>query len=137
MKLYHLDWEATGNHSRDLLVAIISPTGSYAPGQVLEQGNETFEAMKEAFSLGFYSCVAEIDSDEKNYAYRHTQHIDESWSDNPAEGIRVVTSERVRSTSVGDILEDDGIYTAVARMGFATLSWFAPPASNPSTSPAP
>jgi hypothetical protein len=137
MKLYHLDWEATGTHSKDLLVAIISPVGGYEPGQVMEQGNETFDAMKEAFSLGFYSCVAEIDTDDMNYAYRHTQHIDDSWAEHPAEGVRVVANELVRSTSVGDFLEDDGVYTAVARMGFSTLSWFDPSASNPAPSPAP
>lgn len=138
MKLYQLNREATRNHSRDLLLAIVDPIGNYDSGQVLEQGNETFDAMKEAFSLGFYSCVAEIDSDDKNYAYSHTQNIDDSWAENPAEGVRVIADEPLRSTHTGDILEDDGIYSAVAaRAGFITLSWFAPPASNPSTSPAP
>ncbi|MCZ7862814.1 hypothetical protein O9X98_15670 [Agrobacterium salinitolerans] len=138
MKLYHLDREATRDHSRDLLLAIVDPNDNFTPGQVLEQGNETFDAMKEAFSLGFYTCVAEIDSNDMNFAYANTQNIDDSWAEHPADGVQVLGGEPARSTHVGDILEDDGVYSAVAaRAGFITLSWFAPPTSKPSDAPAP
>ncbi|MCV9964448.1 hypothetical protein OIU34_21395 [Pararhizobium sp. BT-229] len=137
MKLYHLDWEAAGNHSRDLLATIISPTVINAQGRVLEQGNETFDAMKQAFELGFYRHVADIDGDDPNYAYRQSQHIDHSWTEEPADGVHVIETERVRSTSVGDILESDGVYIVVARMGFQTLSWFAPATPAPSNPPTP
>jgi hypothetical protein len=103
MKLYHLNWDATRSYSRDLLIAIISPIAE--PGSdVLEQGQKTYDALKEAFDLGFYKHVADIDTEDQNYAYRHSQHIDNSWTDNPAEGINIIESEQVRSTSIGDIL---------------------------------
>ena len=119
MKLYHLDREATRNHSRNLLLAIVDPIDG---GRCLNSATK----------------LAEIDSDDKNYAYRHTQNIDDTCAEHAADGVQVIANGPVRSTHSGDILEDDGIYSAVAaRMGFTTLSWFAPPASNPSASPAP
>lgn len=62
-----------------------------------------------------YDLVAEVESDDLDDAYRLTNHITRSWTEN--EGV-TAKKEKVRSTSVGDLLiARDGIYV-VAPCGF-------------------
>lgn len=62
-----------------------------------------------------YEHVADVDSNNMDRAYQLTNHINQSWTLNDdVEAIK----EKVRSTSVGDLLfTEDGIYV-VATFGF-------------------
>ena len=65
--------------------------------------------------------VAEIDGD-LNDAYRLTQNIDEAWAQNP--DVRFFSpdgEDEARSTSVGDVMEMDGVFYVVASVGFDVL----------------
>lgn len=67
-----------------------------------------------------YKLVAEVDTDEKERAYMLTNHIDTEWWNN--DGVNKV--EESRSTSVGDLLEDEnGQLWLVASIGFEKTEW--------------
>ena len=51
-----------------------------------------------------YELVAEVDTDNVEFAYRQTNHIDRPWWENHG----VTTLKQVRSTSVGDVIEVNG-----------------------------
>lgn len=75
--------------------------------------------------------VAEIDGD-LNDAYRLTQNIDDAWAHSKNPKIRFnapagFTPEDcgARSTSVGDVMEMDGVFYVVASIGFKVLEDYA------------
>jgi len=76
--------------------------------------SKVFHAIRPNFGLGEnpnwpegYELVAEVDSDDVDDAFRLTNHIDVAWYEN--EGVTV--HKQARSTSVGDIIENnDGIF---------------------------
>jgi hypothetical protein len=126
MKLFHIDAESLSHHSRDLYLAVTWPMKRPTPGEVLEQGNEWFDALKQGFELGFFKHVADFECDDLQFVWNNSQHIDTAWNEDPAEGVTLVTHDPVRSSMVGDIIENDGTYYVVGPLGFYTLSWFAP-----------
>jgi hypothetical protein len=79
-----------------------------------------------------YRHVADVEAPNMGEVFRLTNHIDESWTEN--EGVSVpgrVDPRTVRSTSVGDVIQDRNRYYAVAPTGhvlLATLNeWFQTP----------
>ncbi|TLX15942.1 hypothetical protein [Rhizobium sp. MHM7A] len=128
MKLYHLDWARGYKHE---FHSILTFPGRES-GDVLVEGDDVFDSAKTAFDFGFYVEVAEIDSDSPEYAFRYTQNIDEAWSDPPAEGVKPIGEGPFRSTSVGDLVEQDGVFKLVSSIGFKELKDFKPePGSKP------
>ena len=70
-----------------------------------------------------YRFVADIHSDDKDEAYRLTNHIDAPWNEN-IEVNENANFTQFRSTSVGDLMIcPDGIY-AVAPSGFDLIRKF-------------
>ena len=68
-----------------------------------------------------YRKVADVDGDDKDVAYCLTNHIDESWTNN--KGVTVAPGvDRVRSTSVGDLMVVDGKFHVVCGHGFSEIS---------------
>lgn len=67
--------------------------------------------------------VAEIDGD-LNEAYRLTQNIDDAWAHSKNPKVRFFSpdgDDEARSTSVGDVMEMNGVFYVVASVGFDTL----------------
>jgi hypothetical protein len=122
MKLFHLDWERS--HKQDFNVNLTFPVGSAE--KVLVEGDKVFDSAKAAFDSGFYTEVAEIDGDDLEFAFRYTQNIEESWSDPPMQGVKPIGQGPFRSTSVGDIVEQDGVFQLVCSMGYKELQDFHP-----------
>jgi len=67
--------------------------------------------------------VAEIDGD-LNDAYHLTQNIEESWAQNTDSKVKAKCDE-CRSTSVGDVMEKDGVFYVVASFGFDVLEGYS------------
>jgi len=88
-------------------------------------------AVRELWAQGFYTQMAQSDGDSLSMAYRITQNgVDyDSWSMDDIPGLKVMTPCRVRggrvlghrSTSVGDILENNQGRWIVASFGFLPL----------------
>ena len=73
------------------------------------------DVVMKAMTLNMYRKVAHVQTDNLDEAFRLTNHIEESWTENEEVG---VYAEKVRSTSVGDILiNDEGVFI-VAPCGF-------------------
>lgn len=70
--------------------------------------------ISDAFLMTPEELVAEIDTDNMNEAYRLTNHIDKPWDKNP----EVKCIKPSRSTSIGDFMELNGVWYAVAPIGF-------------------
>lgn len=121
MRLYQLDHAALHARSEEALIALLVPGFCGAP-PVAMPGDPAFDCARDAFAGGCYVHVADIDSADPEFAFRHTQHIDEDWTENPPGEITVVQGAKARSTSVGDIVEIEGTYMLVAGVGFRTLS---------------
>lgn len=120
MKLFHLDWE--NGHKHKFHSRLTFP--GLGTGDSLAKGDDVFDAALVAFQGGFFHHVAEIEGGDLNFAFRSTQNIDEAWGDAPAEGVKPVGSGPFRSTSVGDIIEQDGVYSLVSSFGFKELQGF-------------
>ena len=66
--------------------------------------------------------VADVTADDLDGAYELTNHIHRNWAANPEVTMPWhVSPLRVRSTSVGDIIEVGPYYYAVAPVGFLRL----------------
>lgn len=120
MKLYHLDWERS--HKTDFHTNLTFPVGSVA--EVLVEGDKVFDSAKDAFNNGLYTEVAEIDGDDLEFVFRYTQNIDAAWSEPPMDGVKPIGEGPFRSTSVGDIVEQDGVFKLVCLMGYKDLLGF-------------
>lgn len=69
-----------------------------------------------------YQLVGEVETDDKERAYMLTNHIDTEWWNN--DGVKKVIAKEVRSTSMGDLLEDEnGQLWVVASIGFEKIEW--------------
>ena len=76
-------------------------------------------AIREALELGEYEEVAEVDTHDKETAFRLTNHIESDWQLN--DGVTAKTN-KARSTSVCDLMiDDDGDRWIVAPVGFKRL----------------
>lgn len=77
------------------------------------------EAVREAWNLGEYSHVADVETDDLETAFERTNSITHAWVLNADAGARVAGA---RSTSVGDVMETaDGRRYVVAAFGFEEL----------------
>jgi hypothetical protein len=74
----------------------------------------------EAFNEGKHHLVAEVQTDNLEIAYQQTNHITRPWYQNP--DVTDHSSQRGRSTSIGDVLEHDGEMWLVAPVGFERLA---------------
>jgi hypothetical protein len=83
------------------------------------------DAVRDAWRLGEYELVAEVETDDLDAVFELTNHIDRNWTENA----RVTAkAARPRSTSVGDVLRDaNGGFHVVASVGFAPLPLNAVP----------
>lgn len=73
--------------------------------------------------------VAEVQTDDLERAFELTNSIESSWSVKPGPGVKPLGT-RLRSTSVGDFMVQDGRAHAVASIGFLGFAW-TPPGGNP------
>jgi hypothetical protein len=117
MKLYHLDWELAG--SRDILFDLISP-GHREP-EDFSKGGRIFDLAKSALDNDCYRLVAVIGTDDLDYAWSNTQHLDTNWNEALAPGIEPVGRGPFRSSAVGDLIEVDGAFHFVHSIGFRDL----------------
>lgn len=58
------------------------------------------------FDVEHYELVARVECDCIEDVFLLTNHVDRSWRSNPE--VEVLTEGRVRSTSVGDVIVDEG-----------------------------
>ena len=98
MQLYHLDWELMKAQAPDTLVRVTIPIGGSPDVQ---------DHIKTAIELNAYKHVAEIGGRELNDVFNLTQNIDDSWAGNPSPGVRPTLNVPQRSTSVGDLIQDE------------------------------
>lgn len=75
----------------------------------------TQEHVREFFENGKYEFVGTVDTDDLDKAYHLTNHIQHNWTKN--EDVDA-PSEKVRSSSVGDIFQIDDKYFVVGGCGF-------------------
>ena len=59
-----------------------------------------------------------------NEAYHLTNHIDEAWHEQQDSRLQFVGKEEPRSTSVGDMMNQDGVWYIVAGVGFKEVPDF-------------
>jgi len=96
----------------------------------------------EAFEDGLYDEVATIEGDDLEYVFTATNNgvLSDSWSRNPPPGVtptfpNVHIEKGVeygrRSTSVGDLVEKDGMLHLVAAIGFREIGPVPQPAARP------
>lgn len=66
-----------------------------------------------------YKHVANVEGEDKERAYMLTNHIDVAWWEN--EGVELV--EESRSTSVGDLVDVDGVLWVCGGCGWEKVEW--------------
>jgi hypothetical protein len=72
-----------------------------------------------SLKLEDFDLVAEIDTNDVDKAYALSQNINDLWTTH--EGVTPLKGLKLRSTSVGDIIEIDGMYNRCEMMGWATV----------------
>lgn len=77
------------------------------------------EHAKAAWEQKLYEHVADVETDDLDQAFELTNTIHCHWVDN--RGVTVHGDPRHRSTSVGDMLEQDGTLFIVSPLGFKRL----------------
>lgn len=91
--------------------------------ELMDRGN--FQVDKEGvLQQSHYRHVADIDTDDLEKAFELSNHISTSWYINP--GVKMHTTYRVRSSSVGDVFERDGLIWEIASFGFYPSIWSGP-----------
>ena len=71
----------------------------------------------EKWQRGSYEPVAEIDTDDLEIAWFHTNHIDKPWWEDG----KVTLIKQSRSSMVGDVFEQDGCFHRVCAAGFSKI----------------
>ena len=79
-----------------------------------------FEVENLTIDMSKYTKVAHVESDSLDKAYELTNNISSSWTEN--ENVRSLKGSRVRSTSVGDVMELNGVFYIVASIGFSKIN---------------
>lgn len=79
-----------------------------------------------------FRLVAEVKASKIGEVFQLTNHIDQHWSENAGVSIPGNVDPRtVRSTSVGDVIQDRNRFFAIAPTGFVQLAtldeWFQSP----------
>lgn len=124
IKVFHLRQDVT----RDTRLAITDPMVENWPEAMKDgtlRAKETALRVScaiTAFARGCYEQVATYDGDDLSDAFERTNSIDSPWFTATKNGISAEPG-RHRSTSVGDIFEDDeGGRFVVDGVGFAPLA---------------
>ena len=88
----------------------------------ITSGHADLSVVFKALLEGEYHAVAVVETDERDIAFRLTNHIEDDWTENKQNGITVLPGSH-RSTSVGDIMEETetGAMYVVAPMGFVKV----------------
>jgi hypothetical protein len=109
VRVFHLDWTKARALEDDRKLFF----------EITMMGNTAY--VNDALEAGLYTEVAEVDTDSFDTAYRLTNHIESSWTEN--EGV-TAKGEKNRSTSVGDLMgPDDGSFHIVSNFGFNKVTW--------------
>lgn len=121
IRVWHLDVDRADAADRELRIEAqtamsVSETQALAVGAL--------------WDAGCYVIVAEVEGTDRTRAWQFTNNIDTSWSMQPAEGVKVLAPLPVvngktyglRSSMVGDIMEVDGVFYALAGFGYTKLS---------------
>ena len=91
---------------------------------VFHKKHSDFFTVPDTVDLAEYDLVARVEADELEDAYRLTNNIDWSWTENPEVlWHKPLSKERagIRSTSVGDVIcTAEGLFV-VDRVGFKEL----------------
>jgi len=86
----------------------------------ITMGDADLSVIAKAMLEGEYSAIAVVESNDRDDAYRLTNHIECDWREN--DGVVAIPGREYRSTSVGDIFEmEDGSMYIVANMGFKKI----------------
>lgn len=121
LRIYQLDHQSMISSSQEgAILKLILPSIGVMSSEAVSTDEDVVAAVA-AFGHGCYVHVADIDGDDPDFAFRHTQHLDHSWSENPHQGVVPVQGATARSTSVGDLIEVDGTYMLVAGIGFRVM----------------
>jgi hypothetical protein len=75
-------------------------------------------ARQDVVSLKLYDPAAVVQVDKLEKAYELTNNIWQAWTEN--DGVKCLTAFP-RSTSVGDVMRQDGKYYMVKHVGFAEV----------------
>lgn len=123
-KVYHL----SNDLSRDERLAITHPlafgrTSLTDEERAAVERQMQIDAVRAAWDAGKYILVAEVvGAPSLEYAYRHTNHVDTCWFEQPGLGVRPEPGNH-RSTSIGDIVVNDAEEVAfVACFGFTYIT---------------
>ena len=73
----------------------------------------------ETLKKGIFECVATVETNDLNIAYRDTNNIDQPWHLNT--NVKAVRREN-RSTSVGDLVKKGEIFYVVQPEGWLELT---------------
>ena len=123
LKVYHLNILDDAEARKELNDAV---TGGWSSqprftryADITTLGDLTQAAL--AWLVGEYTCVAHVDDWALDDAFRLTNHIDCSWTDND-KVTEINAGLSKRSTSVGDIIQTgNGKLFMVARQGFEEI----------------
>ena len=116
--VYHLDNDKFLNKNR---TGFISDALQKIYLDVTVLGNA--EAIRNAIAIvpDAYRKVARVQTTDLDEAFMLTNHIEHSWTENEKVG---VYADRVRSTSVGDLIEDENNqWWIVASCGFTRIAF--------------
>ena len=109
IQVYHYSFD--GNEQNRRLVDIL---WRLSAGDI-----DTVQSVWEGFYSDIaYLPVALVDTDSLDAAFDLTNHLDESWTTN--KGVSPLLT-KVRSTSVGDVMVQDGRMFVVSMMGFTEI----------------
>jgi len=70
-------------------------------------------------TLEDFKLVAEIDTNDLYRAYALSQNVDSLWTTN--EGVTPLNGLKIRSTSIGDIVEVDGMFHRCEMTGWSVV----------------
>lgn len=115
IRVYHLNRPADGEDMNAFYDIVMS----------LDKTKLTVNAAQ-AFTLGSYTKVAEVETDDLEVAWELTNNLASSWSRDPHASVTVTTPLPVvdgktwglRSSMVGDVMIKDGIGYVAASFGF-------------------
>ena len=86
--------------------------------------NADAKDVREAFEKGEYNIIADLEVVDLDDAFEKSNHIADDWTKNKE--VTSMSSDRARSTSVGDILADpdSGEYFIVKPAGFEKIELY-------------
>lgn len=100
-------------------------TVHYLPDSIGPFDGCDIEKVRKAWHAGLFKPVAEVASNTMADAWRTTQNVNESWSQNPHPSVRVIARSigprGLRSSMVGDVFVRDGKAYAIAMIGFEEI----------------